>query len=79
LRGRGEAADEGRIREDIEARDRRDAERTVAPLRPASDAHLLDTSNLSIEAAFEAAKAVVEVCRLKSGTVGRPPEKPAGL
>ena len=48
------------ILEDIEARDRRDAERAVAPLRPAADAHLLDTSNLSIEAAFEAAKAVVE-------------------
>lgn len=60
LKARGEAADEGRILADIEARDRRDAERAVAPLRPAADAHLLDTSNLSIEAAFEAAKAVVE-------------------
>lgn len=60
LKARGEAADERRILEDIEARDRRDAERTVAPLRPAADAHLLDTSNLSIEAAFEAAKAVIE-------------------
>ena len=60
LSARGEAADEARILADIEARDRRDAERAVAPLKPAPDAHLLDTSNLSIEAAFEAAKAVVE-------------------
>ncbi len=78
LRARGEAADEGRILEDIEARDRRDAERAVAPLRPAADAHLLDTSNLSIEAAFEAAKAVIESAVVKS-TAERPPEKPAGL
>ena len=33
----------------IEDRDRRDAERSVAPLRPAEDARLLDSSNLTIE------------------------------
>lgn len=35
---------------DIEDRDRRDTERLVAPLRPADDAKLLDSSGLSIEA-----------------------------
>jgi cytidylate kinase len=35
---------------DIEDRDRRDSERKVAPLRPADDARLLDSSNLTIEA-----------------------------
>jgi len=35
---------------DIEDRDRRDTERSVAPLRPAEDARLLDSSGLSIEA-----------------------------
>ena len=35
---------------DIENRDRRDSERTVAPLRPAMDARFLDSSGLSIEA-----------------------------
>lgn len=35
---------------DIEDRDRRDSERSVAPLRPADDARLLDSSGLSIEA-----------------------------
>ena len=34
---------------DIEDRDRRDSERSVAPLRPAEDARLLDSSNLTIE------------------------------
>ena len=34
---------------DIENRDRRDSERTVAPLRPAMDARLLDTTGRTIE------------------------------
>lgn len=34
---------------DIEERDRRDSERSVAPLRPAEDARLLDSSNLTID------------------------------
>jgi len=34
---------------DIEERDRRDSERSVAPLRPAEDARVLDSSNLTIE------------------------------
>ncbi len=35
---------------DIEDRDRRDSERSVAPLKPATDARMLDSSGLSIEA-----------------------------
>ena len=35
---------------DIEDRDRRDSERSVAPLKPASDARILDSSELSIDA-----------------------------
>ena len=35
---------------DIEDRDRRDTERSVAPLKPAKDARILDSSGLSIEA-----------------------------
>jgi cytidylate kinase len=34
---------------DIEDRDRRDSERSVAPLRPADDARLLDSSKLTID------------------------------
>ncbi|MDJ0917515.1 MAG: (d)CMP kinase [Woeseiaceae bacterium] len=34
---------------DIEDRDRRDSQRTVAPLKPAEDAHLIDSSDMSID------------------------------
>ena len=42
------------------AADERDRSREAAPLRPADDAHLLDTSDLDIEAAFQAAVDIVE-------------------
>ena len=42
------------LRADLEARDARDASRTVAPLKPAGDAKLLDNSDLSIEESVEA-------------------------
>ncbi|MGL4667344.1 MAG: (d)CMP kinase, partial [Saezia sp.] len=38
---------------DLQARDERDMNRSVAPLKPAEDAHLLDNSNLSIEESVE--------------------------
>ncbi len=41
------------LRADLEARDERDRNRSVAPLEPAQDALLLDNSNLSIEASVE--------------------------
>jgi cytidylate kinase len=59
LAARGEPADEAEIRREIEARDARDAARATAPLKPAEDGHLLDTSNLDIDSAFEAAKALI--------------------
>ena len=34
--------------DEIVSRDARDAARTASPLKPAADAHLLDTSDLSI-------------------------------
>ncbi|MBS9717340.1 (d)CMP kinase [Pseudohalocynthiibacter aestuariivivens] len=40
---------------DLRARDARDSERAAAPMRPADDALLLDTSELSIDAAVEKA------------------------
>ncbi len=45
---------------DIQARDERDSNRAAAPLRAADDAHLIDTSDLSAEAAVAAAIATVE-------------------
>ena len=41
-------------------RDERDAGRSAAPLKPAADAKILDTTDLDIEAAFRAALAIVE-------------------
>ena len=37
----------------IEARDKRDMERTVAPLKPAEDAYIIDSSALNIDEVFE--------------------------
>ncbi|RKG33037.1 (d)CMP kinase [Acinetobacter tianfuensis] len=37
----------------IEARDKRDMERTVAPLKPAEDAYIIDSSELNIDEVFE--------------------------
>jgi cytidylate kinase len=44
------------IKADLAKRDARDAGRSDAPLTQASDALLLDTTNLGIDAAFEAAR-----------------------
>jgi len=51
---------------DIRRRDERDSGRAVAPLRPAQDAHLLDTTALDIEAAFRAAVDIVDGSRSTS-------------
>lgn len=45
---------------DVVARDERDMARSAAPLRQADDADLLDTSDLSIDAAVQRAIALVE-------------------
>jgi len=62
-RGRGEEADEAVILADILARDERDQNRPVAPLKPAKDAYLLDNSNLDIEGGVRAAIDIVEAVR----------------
>lgn len=45
---------------DIVARDERDSKRVTAPLKPAPDAHILDTSNLSIEKVVEEARKIID-------------------
>jgi CMP/dCMP kinase len=45
---------------DIKRRDARDSERESAPMRPAADADLLETSELDIEAAFAAAVGLIK-------------------
>jgi cytidylate kinase len=59
LRGRGEEVDPAEIRREIEHRDRRDSERTAAPLKRPDDAVLVDTSGLSVEAVVDRVATVV--------------------
>ena len=64
-RAKRRAAEEGlpgyeAILSDILSRDARDSGRDAAPLRQAADADLLDTTNLSIDAAVQQAIALVE-------------------
>jgi CMP/dCMP kinase len=63
LLARAEAADYDTILADIRRRDARDEGRSAAPLRPAADAIILDTTDLDAEAAFRAALAHVEARR----------------
>lgn len=66
LRSRGEQISFEELQAQIAERDRRDMTRADAPLRQAEEAHLLDTTHLSIEAAVEAA------CRLIDAALARP-------
>ena len=62
LEGRGEDVDPAAVLADILRRDARDSGRSAAPLKVADDAVTLDTTALGIEAAFAAARAIVEDC-----------------
>ena len=63
LASRGEDVDYAAILEDVRARDARDSERTLAPLKAAEEAVMLDTSALDRDEAFAAALAIVEKAR----------------
>ncbi|KSV66435.1 cytidylate kinase [Sinorhizobium sp. GW3] len=65
ITGNGQPADYQTIFEDVKKRDERDMGRADSPLRPADDAHLLDTSEMSIEAAFQAAKSLIDAALIK--------------
>ena len=59
LKAQGSPKTEAEVLADIRARDTRDSDRTVAPMRQAPDAHLLETSHLDIEAAFARALEII--------------------
>lgn len=73
LRGRGEKADHAQVLADILKRDERDKNRAAAPLKPAADAHLLDTTSLDVEGALAAALKIIERARMSAGK-----KRPAG-
>jgi CMP/dCMP kinase len=62
LRARGETADYAAVLAEISKRDERDKTRAAAPLMPANDAVVLDTTALDIEAVFKAALEIVTDC-----------------
>ncbi|MFN3448415.1 MAG: (d)CMP kinase [Roseococcus sp.] len=66
LLGKGVAARLEDVAAEMAERDARDSARGVAPLRPAEDALILDTSALDAEAAFAAALALVESARARA-------------
>jgi cytidylate kinase len=59
LTARGVAADPAQVEAEIRDRDAQDANRPVAPLRPAEDALLIDTTTMDADAAFATALALV--------------------
>ncbi|MEM6577740.1 MAG: d(CMP) kinase [Pseudomonadota bacterium] len=60
---RGHDTDHAAVLADLRARDARDSARATAPLKPADDALVLDTSEMTIEAAVAAVVAVVNSAR----------------
>ncbi|WP_171241062.1 (d)CMP kinase [Ruegeria sp. HKCCA5491] len=66
LSANGSDTTRAQVLQDVRERDARDAERSTAPMKPAEDAVLLDTSNLSIEAALAEAIAIVEDAKRKA-------------
>ncbi len=65
LRAKGEDVDEAQVLAALLERDRRDSERTVAPLRRAADAVELDTSPMTFD---EVVEAVVAIVRARAAT-----------
>ena len=61
---RGEKADTDAMRKEVEARDRADSERSVAPLRPAQDAIVIDTDSLELD---DVVKLIVNTVRGRAG------------
>jgi cytidylate kinase len=72
MQRRGEPVNYDDILADILRRDERDKNRAAAPLKPADDAYLLDTTNLTIDAAIQQAIALVN-----AKTSGRSDKDPA--
>ncbi len=69
LSGQGETVSYDDVLADIRKRDARDGGRESAPMTQAPDAVLLDTSEMTIEQAFDAARRIVETARARSGNL----------
>jgi cytidylate kinase len=65
LNAQGERVSRADVLKDIRRRDARDGGRDTAPMKPAPDAVLLDTSEMTIEQAADAARRIVEAARAR--------------
>ncbi|HEX7885602.1 MAG TPA: (d)CMP kinase [Phenylobacterium sp.] len=65
LTGQGEAVSYEDVLADIRKRDARDGGRDAAPMVAAADANLLDTTEMTIEQAADAARRIVEAARVR--------------
>lgn len=65
LKAKGADVDQSALLEEIRERDERDSQRAVAPLKPADDAILLDSTEMSIEAVVET---IIRHCERQAGT-----------
>lgn len=59
LQGRGETAIYARVLQDMQERDARDQGRSISPTRPAADALIIDTSDLTADQVFDQALAFI--------------------
>ena len=59
LQGRGETAIYARVLQDMQERDARDQGRSISPTKPATDAQIIDTSDLTADQVFERALAFI--------------------
>ena len=60
LREKGDPSIYSRVLHDMKERDLRDRTRKIAPLAPAADASVIDTTNLSANAAFALAMSLIK-------------------
>jgi cytidylate kinase len=60
LKDKGERVKLTRLFREIKARDMRDQSRSIAPLRPAEDAVIIDSTGLSIDEVLELVKGMVK-------------------
>ncbi len=63
LNAKGDPITQAEMVAQLRERDERDQNRAVAPMKPAEDAHLIDTTHLSIDAARAKARQIVDQVR----------------
>jgi cytidylate kinase len=60
LKEKGESVNLTRLFQDIKNRDERDSNRAISPLRPAPDAHVIDSTELSIKEVLQKIQILIE-------------------